>query len=73
MFKARLDSLCFLDQWSIRKFSPEYHVPEPAGDTEPVLVIGIVVLKVILLEASVIGGEPATLNVSIHVTILCLE
>lgn len=39
------------------KFGAEDLVPEATGDSEPVLVVGKVMLKVVLFQLSVIGRE----------------
>ena len=42
-----------------RQLGPKHTVPEPARDTEAVLVVGEVVLEVVLLELAVVGWQAA--------------
>ena len=53
---SRLCSLQRGFHWGRRELSSKDDVPESAGDSETVLIIHEVVLEVILLEFSPIGG-----------------
>lgn len=53
--------LCLLSLGALRgrghQLSTKYPVPEPTGDTKPVLEIGKVVLEVIFFEPLIVCGE----------------
>jgi hypothetical protein len=48
--------------WAHLQLSAKHPIPEAARDTETILIIGKVVLKVVLLEFLVVCGQPVEVS-----------